>query len=110
MVPKEWRFTEEQDREWLTHVAKEMPGESAHTLMRIVAVELPDTHGAWAHQKAYMAASEQRDDLVTTVITSREQWEKRSDKLQKVLMCLKDGTPPAVGFCAMAVKKDCTTT
>ena len=46
MIPKEWRFTEEQDREWLTHVAKLMPGESAHTLMRIVAVELPDTHGA----------------------------------------------------------------
>ena len=105
MIPKEWRFTEEQEKDWLRHVATEMPGETAETLQRMVAIELPDTHMAWAYQQAYMTASEQREDLVTPVITSREQWENRSEELTKVVKCLTEGTPPVVTLCAMVVRK-----
>ena len=104
MIPKEWRFTEEQERDWLTQVAAEMPGETASTLQRIVAIELPDFPVSYAYQQAYMDASEHRDDLVAPVITSREQWTNRLEEMKKVIKCLLEGNPPMV-FCAMAVKK-----
>ena len=105
MVPDVWRFSAEQEREWLEHVAEEMPGESAATLQRIVAIELPDIPVAWAYQEAYKAASATRDDLVMPMITSREQWRDRRDEMTSIIRCLIEGSPPVVAICAVAVRR-----
>ena len=104
MVPKEWHLGPEQEKEWLAHAAVGLAG-ATDSLQRMVAVELPDTFAAWAYQEAYARAAVERDDLVTPVITSREQWHGRTSELAKVVRCLWEGEPPAVVFCAIAVPK-----
>ena len=105
MVPDVWRFSAEQEREWLEHVAEEMPGESAATLQRIVAIELPDIPLSWAYQEACTAASATRDDLVMPMITLREQWRHRRDEMRSIIRCLIEGSPPVVAICAVAVRR-----
>ena len=103
MVPETWHLPPEQEGEWLADAARGL-SVAEGTLQRLVTVELPDTHTAWAYQRAYLRAAERRDDLVTPVITSREQWDGRLDQLARVVQCLWEGEPPAVAFCAIAVK------
>ena len=105
MVPDVWRFSAEQEREWLEHVAEDMPGESAATLQRIVAIELPDIPLRRAYHGAYKAASATRDDLVMPMITSREQWRDRRDEMTSIIRCLIEGSPPVVAICAVAVRR-----
>ena len=105
MVPDVWHFSAEQDREWLEHVAEEMPGESAATLQRIVAIELPDIPLSWAYQEACTAASATRDDLLIPMITSRKQGQDRCDEMRSIIRCLIEGSPPVVAICAVAVRR-----
>ena len=105
MIPGEWHLTPEQERQWLAHAAAGLTNETADTLQRMVAIELPDTFTAWAYQEAYVEAAKERDDLVAPVITSQEQWRDRVDELANVVRCLWEGEPPAVVFCALAVPK-----
>ena len=42
MIPDVWYLTEEQERTWLQHAATGLPGQTAESLQRIVAIELPD--------------------------------------------------------------------
>ena len=105
MIPDVWHFNEEQERDWLEHVAKDMPGETATTLQRMLAIELPDIKGAWTYLKRFEMASKTRKNLVPLVITARDQWKKRQDEMAKIVKCLVEGTPPVVAICAMAVPK-----
>ena len=105
MVHAALNITSEQEKEWLIHAAGGLAGAKADTLQRIVAVELPDTHTAWAYQRAYVEAAKERDDLVAPIITSQEQWRDRVDELTRVVRCLWEGVPPAVVFCAIGAHK-----
>ena len=105
MVPAALNLTSEQENEWLIHAAGGLAGAKADTLQRIVAVELPDTHTAWAYLRAYQLAAKERDDLVVPIISSREQWDHRRDELARVVGCLKQRVPPVVVFCAIAPDK-----
>ena len=102
MIPDVWHFNEEQERDWLEHVAKDMQGETATTLQRMLAIELPDIKGAWTYLERFRMASETRKNLVPPVITARDQWEGRQDELAKIVKCLVEGTPPVVAICAIA--------
>ena len=105
MIPEEWRFTEKQEKEWLEHVAKEMPVKSAATLERVVAVELPDFPVSYAYTEAYTIALANRVDLVMPMITSRDQWKDRRAEEARILWRLVNGAPPDVTFCAVALLK-----
>ena len=105
MVPAAWNITSEQQKERLFHAAGGLAGAKADTSQCLVAVELPDTHTAWAYLRAYQLAAKERDDLVVPIISSREQWGNRVDELRRVVRCLKLGVPPAVVFCAIAPDK-----
>ena len=105
MVPAAWNITSEQQKERLFHAAGGLAGAKADTSQCLVAVELPDTHTAWAYLRAYQLAAKERDDLVVPIISSREQWDHRQDELAMVVGCLKQRVPPAVVFCAIAPDK-----
>ena len=105
MVPAALNITSEQEKEWLIHAAGGLAGAKADTLQCIVAVELPDTHTAWAYLRAYQLAVKERDDLVVPMISSREQWDDRGDDLTRVVWCLQQGLPPAVVFRAIVPDK-----
>ena len=101
MLPPEWIFTPEQEATWIERVIHLMPGEPPQTVQRHVCFELPDCPMAFMYQRAYLAAAETRDDLVPPMITGREQWESRPDRLAEVVWCLLTGRPPLVSICAI---------
>ena len=94
MIPAVWYLTEEQEAEWLEHMAGRLPGGSAATLQRVVVIELPDFPIAYAYQEAYAAASAVREDLVMPIITSLEQWRGRREEMANIVRCLLGGIPP----------------
>ena len=64
MVLRAWIHTKEQEQVFLANAAKHLDGESAATLERIVAVELPDVPEVRFYQEMYKLVSRTRDDLV----------------------------------------------
>ena len=110
MVPSVWFYTQEQERTWLENVAPHYPGQSPQSLVRHVAIELPDCPPAWEYQDALRLASLGCDDLVPVIITSRTLWEDRKEQMVDVLGKLLARTPPISTFSpnvvAMAVLRD----
>ena len=105
MIPAVWLLSPEQESKWLSEIAHLAPGETAQTLERHVCIELPDCPPAWEYQQAYIAASTTRSDLVTPMITSREQWESRPEQLLDVIWRLLHGLPPMVAVCVIAGRR-----
>ena len=106
MVPRQWLMTPQQEHEWLLCVASRLPGSDPDAMRRLVAIELPDIKPAWQYQETYQQAAGQRDDLVTPIVTSWEQWRGREDVLCEIVKHLWEGTAPAVVFVAVAVPRD----
>ena len=99
MIPPAWLYTEEQERIWLEHMAQQYPSEAPQapqTLVRHVAVELPDCPPAWEYNRAMVEASRTRNDLVPLVITHRSEWEDRKSQMVRVLGLLLARAAPLV--------------
>ena len=104
MIPASHDLTPQQEETFLL-ASSEAHGVAPGALVRMIAVELPDTHTAWEYQAAYTDAAKSRDDLVPPAITSREQWDSRPDELARVVACLWAREAPAVSFISFAVRK-----
>ena len=105
MIPPAWRLTPPQERQWAAEAAaitQVAPG----SVRRLVVIELPDCPLAWRYQQMFIAASADRHDLITPVITSWEQWDSRQEMLSLALSLLMAGCPPVAVFAAIAVLDD----
>ena len=94
MIPPAWLYSEEQEQTWLENMAQYYPSETPQTLVRHVAVELPDCPPAWEYNRALVEASRTRDDLVPLMITHRSEWEDRKAQMAGVLGLLLAKAPP----------------
>ena len=101
MIPQEWRFTDEQEKEWEAHMATMMP--NREEVKRAVAIELPDFPVSHGYQEASCLASLERDDIVSTCITAMDQWKDRKVEMHRILQCLLTGSPPSIVFIAITV-------
>ena len=64
------------------------------SLVRYIAIELPDCPPAWEYNRALEEASQVRSDLVSVIITHRSLWEDRKSQLVDVLGKLLGNAPP----------------
>ena len=104
MIPASHDLTPQQEEAFLL-ASSQAHGVAPGALVRMIAVELPDTHTAWEYHAAYTEASKSRDDLVPPAITSKEQWDGRPNELARVVACLWAREAPAVSFISFAVLK-----
>ena len=104
MIPASHDLTPQQEEAFLL-ASSQAHGVAPGALVRMIAVELPDTHTAWEYQAAYTEAAKSRDDLVPPAITSKEQWDGRPNELARVVACLWAREAPTVSFISFAVLK-----
>ena len=95
-------MTPDQERQWVLEAAARMQV-TPERVRRFVVIELPDCPLSWRYHGLFVAASASRNDLVTPVITSWEQWESRPQELALALSLLLAGRPPVAVFAAIAV-------